>query len=77
VTCVAVCACVVGACREAASAGLPITVQPLARSGGNSSGGAGGSGRGGGGGRKRGRPRLSDVADADDEADEAGYKGNQ
>lgn len=46
-------------------------MQPLAR--GNSSG----SSRGGsGGGRKRGRPRLSDVADADDEGEE-GYKGNQ
>jgi hypothetical protein len=50
-------------------------VQPLARSVGSSSDAAGNSGRGGG--RKRGRPRLSDVADADDEADEAGYKGNQ
>lgn len=69
------CLCACALCREAASAGLPITVQPLARSGGNSSGGAGSSGRGGG--RKRGRPRMSDVADADDEADEAGYKGNQ
>lgn len=46
-------------------------MQPLAR-GANSSGG---SSRGGG--RKRGRPRGSDVADADDEAEEAGYKGNQ
>lgn len=56
--------------REAASAGLPIAVQPLAR-GANSSGGSSRAG-----GRKRGRPRASDVADADDEAEEAGYKGN-
>lgn len=64
--------------REAASAGLPVTVQPLAR--GNSSVGSGRGGGGtGGGGRKRGRPRNSDAADADadDEGEEAGYKGNQ
>lgn len=78
------CVFVGGGCREAASAGLPIPVQPLAR--GNSSSVAGGSGgangnAGGNGrgstGRKRGRPRASDAADADDEGEDGGYKGNQ